>query len=86
MLDSTDFWWENPRTGERRREFSVLLAYGYQAAGADNPRKRVWGMYAAPTATADDWVAFLSGMNLPGPPASVVSDDNWAVPAALTRL
>jgi hypothetical protein len=29
VLDSTDFWWTNSRTRTRRREFAILVAYGY---------------------------------------------------------
>lgn len=54
----------------------MLLAFGYPGPGARNPKGRVWGIYAAHTATAADWVTFLSGLNLPAPPESVVCDDN----------
>lgn len=29
VLDSTEFLWTNSRTGIRRREFAILVAYGY---------------------------------------------------------
>jgi hypothetical protein len=37
--DWTDFWWTNARTGDRRQELAVLIAYSYTADGAC----RVWG-------------------------------------------
>lgn len=86
VLDSTDFWWTNARTGTRRREFAVLVAYGYPGAGAADPRPRVWGIHASHTARAADWVDLLTSLRLPGPPKSVVSDDNLAVGAAVRQV
>ncbi|WP_197080786.1 hypothetical protein [Cellulomonas sp. A375-1] len=86
VLDSTDFWWTNARTKGRRREFAVLIAYGYPGPGAADPRPRVWGIHASHTAQADDWVALLTNLRLPAPPTSVVSDDNLAVTAAIRRV
>ncbi len=78
VLDSTDFWWTNARTRNRRREFAILVAYGYTATGA----RRLWGIHASPTAQASDYVRFLRGLNLPGPPTSIVADDDLAIQAA----
>jgi hypothetical protein len=86
VLDSTDFWWTNARTQQRRREFAVLVAYGYPAPGSADPRPRVWGLHAAPTAQAVDWATFLTSLNLPAPPVSVVTDDNRAVTTAVRQL
>jgi len=86
VLDSTDFWWTNARTQTRRREFAVLIAYGYPGPGAADPRPRVWGIHASATAQAGDWVTLLRDLNLPAPPASVVSDDNLAVAAAVRQM
>lgn len=86
VLDSTDFSWTNARTRQRRREFAVLVAYGYPGPGAADPRPRVWGIHASATAQADDWLALLRSLNLPAPPTSVVTDDNLAVVAAVRRL
>lgn len=82
MLDSTDFWWTNARTGIRRREFAILVAYGYTGPTVG----RIWGIHATPTAQAHDWVRFLTSLDLPGPPASVVADDNLAIEAAVPRM
>lgn len=82
VLDSTDFWWTNARTNTRRREFAILVAYGYTGPKTG----RVWGIHAAPTAQARDWVRFLQSMHLPGPPASVVADDDRAIAASLPRM
>ncbi len=86
VLDSTDFWWTNARTRERRREFAVLIAYGYPGPGAADPRPRVWGIHASTTAQAGDWVTLLKSLNLPAPPTSVVTDDNLAVAAAVRQM
>ena len=41
ILDSADFWWTNARTRIRRREFAVLVAYGYTASGLDTAFRRL---------------------------------------------
>jgi hypothetical protein len=82
VLDSTDFWWTNARTGIRRREFAILLAYGYTGPNVG----RIWGIHAEPTAQGHDWIRFLSSLDLPGPPASIVADDNLAIEAAVSRM
>lgn len=82
VLDSTDFWWTNARTGIRRREFAILVAYGYTGPKAG----RIWGIQATPTAQGQDWVRFLSSLNLAGPPASTVADDDPAIEAAVPRM
>lgn len=46
VLDSTDFWWTNSSTQQRRGEFAILVAYGYTGPG----KGRVWGIHACPTA------------------------------------
>ena len=86
VLDLTDFWWTNARTKRRRREFAVLIAYGYPGPGAADPRPRVWGIHASHTAQASDWVTLLESLNLPKPPTTVISDDNLAVTAAVQRV
>ena len=82
VLDSTDFHWTNARTKTRRREFAVLVAYGYTAAG----KRRVWGVKASPTARADDYRELLEGLRLPAAPQTVVSDKDEAIAAALRRM
>jgi len=82
VLDSTDFHWTNTRTGVRRREFAVLVAYGYTATGA----RRVWGVHASPTAQHADYIDLLRGLHIPAAPLSVVSDDNHAVDAAVRAM
>lgn len=82
VLDSTDFWWTNARTNTRRREFAIQVAYGYTGPRAG----RIWGFRASPTSQAHDWVRFLSDLNLPAPPASVVADDDLAIAAAVRRM
>lgn len=86
VLDSTDFWWTNARTHVRRREFAVLVAYGYPAPGSANPRPRLWGIHASATARAEDWTTLLTNLSVPAAPASVVTDDNLAVVAAVRRV
>ena len=86
VLDSTDFWWTNARTRTRRREFAILIAYGYPGPGAKNRRPRVWGIRASRTAQAADWVGLLTSLSLPAPPASIVTDDNLAVAAAVRQM
>lgn len=82
VLDSTDFWWTNSSTGVRRREFAILVSYGYTGPRAG----RIWGIHASPTVRAADWVQLLRNLRLPDPPATVVTDDNLAVAAALTQV
>ena len=82
LLDSTDFLWANPLTGRRQREIVIMVACGYTAAGA----QRVWGVRASPTAHADDYLAFLADLHLPGPPASIVTDNDVAIQAAVGRM
>jgi hypothetical protein len=81
VLDSTDFHWTNVRTGTRRREFAILVAYGYTATG----RGRVWGVHASPTAQAGDHLDLLDALALPGPARTVVADDDGAIAAAVAR-
>ena len=82
VLDSTDFWWTNSSTRTRRREFAILVAYGYTGPG----KGRVWGIHASPTARAADYEQLLRNLKLLGPPASIVTDDNLSVNAAVARL
>ena len=82
VLDGTDFNWTNRRTGTRRREFAVQIAYGYTADGV----RRVWGVRAAPTAQAEDYAALLHDLHLPAPPRSIVIDDDKAIQAALRQV
>jgi hypothetical protein len=81
VLDSTDFHWTNARTKARRREFAVLVAYGYTASG----KRRVWGVRASPTTQATDYVELLADLHLPAPPRTVVSDDAPAIAAAVRQ-
>jgi hypothetical protein len=82
VLDSTDFWWTNSSTRTRRREFAILVAYGYTGPG----KGRVWGIHACPTARASDYARLLRDLHLPGPLVSIVADDNLAVSAAVARV
>lgn len=82
VLDSTDFHWTNARTKTRRREFAVLVAYGYTAAG----KRRVWGLKASATARADDYRDLLEGLHLPAAPKTIVSDKDEAIAAALRQM
>lgn len=82
VLDCTDFWWTNARTHTRRREFAILVAYGYTDARAG----RIWGIRASTTAQAHDWVRFLMDLDLPAPPVSVVADDDLAIRAAVRLM
>ena len=82
VLDSTDFWWTNSSTRVRRREFAILVAYGYTGPG----KGRVWGIHASPTTRAADYEQLLRGLRLPAPPASIVTDDNLSVSAAVAKV
>ena len=82
VLDSTDFHWTNARTKSRRREFAVLVAYGYTASG----KRRVWGVRASPTTKTHDYAELLADLHLPGPPRTVVSDNAPAIAAAVRRV
>lgn len=82
MLDSTDFHWTNRRTSTRRREFAILVAYGYTVSG----KKRMWGVRASPTATTKDYLELLADLRLPGPPVTVVADDDKAIGTAVRKM
>jgi hypothetical protein len=82
VLDSTDFHWTNRRTSTRRREFAILVAYGYTASG----KKRVWGVRASRTATTKDYLELLADLRLPGPPVMVIADDDKAIGAAVRKM
>jgi hypothetical protein len=82
VLDSTDLYWTNARTNNRRREFAVLAAYGYTG----RRRGRVWGAIASPTARTQDFVDLLTSLNLPGPPRTVVADASLAIAAAVRQV
>lgn len=81
VLDSTDFHWTNARTKTRRREFAVLVAYGYTASG----KRRVWGVRASPTTQLADYANLLADLHLPAAPRTVVSDDAPAIAAAVRQ-
>jgi hypothetical protein len=80
VLDSTEFGWVNPRTGDKEQLFSVLAAWGYPA-GAE--RGRLWSLEAFPSDDAAAWKAFLD--RLPGPPTLVVYDSDKAIHSAVRR-
>lgn len=82
VLDSTDFSWTNRRTGQRRREFAVLIAYGYTAGG----RRRVLAARANCTAQAADYLRLLVALNLTVPPLSVVADASGAITSAVQAM
>jgi hypothetical protein len=82
VLDSTDFWWTNTRTQQRRREIAVLVAHGYTTTG----RHRVWGIHASPTAQRDDHLDLLTGLQLLGPPRTIAADDDRAIAAAVRAV
>jgi hypothetical protein len=81
VLDSTDFWWTNKRTGIRRREFAVLVAYGYRPGGG----RHLLGVRACATARASDYLDLLNELRLPMPPRTVVADDDLAIAAAVRQ-
>ncbi len=54
---------------------------GYTGAG----QGRVWGVHASPTARTADYLDLLRGLQLPGRPASIVTDDDGAIAAAVRR-
>lgn len=82
VLDDTDFRWTNPRTQRPRREFAVLVAYGYTPDG----RGRIWGARASATTRSWDYIELVQGMNLVAPPRTIVADDSRAIAAAARKL
>lgn len=82
VLDSTESTWTNRRTGTRRREFAVLVAYGYLPGGG----RRVLAARASVTALTADWLELLADLHLRVPPTSVVADDAPAIRAAVARM
>jgi len=80
VLDSTEFLWTNPRTGDKEQMFSVLAAWGYPAGAR---RGRLWALAAAPSDDAAAWKAFLD--RLPGRPELVVYDSDKAIHSAVRR-
>lgn len=74
VLDSTEFMWTNPRTGDTTQLFAVMAAYGYDANGENG---RLWKLWASPTDDAAAWKEFLD--LLPGKPRSVVCDRDFGI-------
>lgn len=81
VLDSTEFTWKNPRTGERVQLFTVLAAWGYPAG---RKRGRLWALQAFPTDTAEAWASFLR--SLPGEPELVIYDSDKGVASAAPEV
>lgn len=79
VLDSTEFMGTNPRTGTIKQLWSVLAAWGYPSEGPP----RLWRLEAAPHDDGPAWDAFLAA--LPGAPASVVCDRDYAIIGAVQR-
>lgn len=80
VLDSTEFVWTNPRTGDKEQMFTVLAAWGYPAGAK---RGRLWALEAAPSDDKVAWKAVLD--RLPGRPELVVYDSDKAIHAAVRR-
>jgi len=80
VLDSTEFEWTNPRTGDKQQMFAVLAAWGYPAGAR---RGRLWALAAAPSDNASAWGQFLRQM--PGRPELVVYDSDKAIHGAVRR-
>lgn len=80
VLDSTEFMWKNPRTGNKEQMFAVLAAWGYPEGAA---RGRMWALSAAPSDDADAWKIFLG--RLPGRPELVIYDSDKAIDAAVRQ-
>lgn len=81
ILDSTEFDWTNPFTGERIQLFTVLAAWGYPDGST---RGRLWALAASPSDDAAAWVDFLQ--QLPGKPKAVVYDSDKAIAAAVSQV
>jgi hypothetical protein len=80
VLDSTEFVWTNPRTGDKQQMFCVLAAWGYPAGAR---RGRLWALAASPSDDAAAWMSFLG--RLAGRPAMVVYDSDKAIHSAVRR-
>lgn len=77
VLDSTEFTWTNPRTGDRVQLFTVLAAWGYPVG---RKRGRLWALQAFPTDTAHARTELLK--SLPGEPEPVIYHSDKAVAAS----
>lgn len=80
VLDSTEFMHTDPRTGVRGQLFVVMAAWGYPAGETNG---RLWRLEARPTDKNVDWQEFLEA--LPGRPASVVCDRDYAIIGGVQR-
>ena len=78
VVDSTEFQYTDPKTGQAGQLFCVLAAWGYEAGAKTG---RMWALRAYPSDAADDWVHFLR--SLPGRPTSVISDADQAIRTAM---
>jgi hypothetical protein len=78
LLDSTDFKIRDPKTDRLVVAFNVLAAYGYPVVG----RGRLWAVTVSPTATKNDWLRLLSGIDGVGP-RKVITDSAGATAAAV---
>jgi hypothetical protein len=70
VLDSTNFFVTNSRTGARSQAFAVLGAWGYEQGKKTG---QAWAFMALHQATEPDWVTFLQ--SLPGEPVLVIIDN-----------
>lgn len=81
VLDSTEYQYTDPQTGDQSQLFVILAAWGYEEGAA---RGRLWKVEARPRDQKDDWIEFLRA--LPGKPKLVVYDGDKAIgPAVTTR-
>ena len=80
VLDSVNFRWTD-HDGTNHMLYSVLAAYGYDAAGKNG---RLVKVDANPSGGTEGWTEFLS--SLPGRPLSIVADQDEAIRRGVVNM
>ncbi len=80
VLDSTTFFWTDPRTKTSMALFSILAAYGYDK---DGKQGHLWKLEAGPADDIGAWTDFLG--SLPGKPESIVCDQGGSIIGAINK-
>ena len=78
VLDSTEYQYTDPQTGNSSQLFVIFTAWGYEAGAA---RGRLSKVEARPRDQKADWIEFLQ--SLPGKPKLVVYDRDTAIGLAV---
>lgn len=80
-IGTTDVRWTNSRTGQRRRQFALLVAYGYGPDGSGRFR----AARVSATVQTLDYLRLLADAHLSRPPRTVLADDPSATAAVSRR-